>query len=199
LGYGNRQPWKTTFEVHGTTHPSRSRKRKLEDDDSGRAPDTTKKLVKEERATASNDQLNKSAKIPDIQSVNQQISKANLPKPSKPLKPLEFMKADLYVNDLRLFRDLSLQGYPHNGSSSCYFDSCLEALFFCSLHLNSRFDVNSSVSSKMRLVVDHTIDRKSIYESAQTIPEIQQRLYDLRDELASDLKLDLTKFNNPIV
>ena len=22
LGYGNRQPWKTTFEVHGTTHPS---------------------------------------------------------------------------------------------------------------------------------------------------------------------------------
>jgi len=210
LGYGNREPWKTTLEVHGTTHPSRRRKRKLESDDSGRAPDTTKKLLKEARI--SNDQnkvkleqrfqVNKA----NITNNNREVPKAKHSKSFVPkaktstfLKPLEFMKAELYANDIRLFRDLSLQGYPHNGSSSCYFDSCLEALYFCSLHLGRQFDVNASVSPEMSLLRDHMIERTSIYESAQTIPEIQQRLYDIRDQLASDLNLDLMNHNNPMV
>ena len=41
--------------------------------------------------------------------------------------------------------------------------------------------------------------RLRIYETAETVPTMQNQLADLRDQLASDLNLDTMEDNNPMV
>jgi len=146
----------------------------------GRAPDTTKKLVKE-----------LFWEPPKV-------------KPSKPLIPFQFMKPDLHAAGLRLLRDHSIQCYPWNGSSSCWVDSSLEALFFCFLQMGMpRFTKSvqrfSDASPKLRILSEHMQARLRIYETAETVPTMQNQLADLRDQLASDLNLDTMEDNNPMV
>ena len=178
MNYGrNREPWKETKEKHGTTHPARRSQQKRKESDDGRAPDTTKKLTK---------------------SSHQQ----NPSKQPKQLKPFLHMQAEMQ-DGLRLFRDFSIQGYPWNTNSSCWFDSTLEALFFCFLHLKGRFMDASSRFEKdspdHNLLVTHLQSRLDVYANAETIPDMQTHLSNLRDELAHDLKLNLHEDNNPLV
>ena len=113
------------------------------------------------------------------------------------------MQPQMQDDGLRLFRDFSIQGYPWNTNSSCWFDSALEALFFCFLHLKRRF--TDAVSRFEEPSLDHDLlskhmqSRLDIYTNAETIPDMQMQLSDLRDELAHDLKLNLHEDNNPLV
>jgi len=178
LNYGrNREPWKETKEKHGTTHPARRTQQKRKESDDGRAPDTTKKLTKS----------------------SHQQKPSKQPKHQKP-----FLHMQPEIQDgLRLFRDFSIQGYPWNTNSSCWFDSTLEALFFCFLHLKRRFtDAGSQFeepSLDHDLLSKHMQSRLDIYTNVETIPDMQMQLSDLRDELAHDLKLNLHEDNNPLV
>ena len=135
LSYGrHRELWKATKEKYGTTHPARRNEKKRKESDDGRAPDTTKKLTK---------------------SSHQQ----KLPKKPKPLKQFLHMQTKIHDDGLRLFQDFSVQGYPWNTTSSCWFDSALEALFFCFLHLKNRFIGAASQceepSSHLNLLSEH--------------------------------------------
>ena len=144
----------------------------------GRAPDTTKKLVKE-------------------------ISWAKGPKAKPALIPYQYMRPELHADGIRLFKDHSIQCYPWNGSSSCWVDSSLEALFFCFLHMGPKFTRSalrfSAASPKLRILSDHMQKRMKIYETVDAIPEMQMQLANLRDQFASDLGLDILEDNNPMV
>ena len=180
LNYGqHREPWKETKKKYGTTHPARHNDKKRKESDDGRAPDTTNKLTKSSR------------------------QQKPLSKEPKLLKPFLHMQSKMHDDGLRLFRDFSVQGYPWNMSSSCWFDSALEALFFCFLHLKNRFtDAVSQCeepSPRLKLLSKHMQSRLNVYTNAETIPQMQTQLSDLRDELSWDLDLNLHEDNNPLV
>jgi len=188
-------------QVHSSTHPARSRKRKAakaEESNYDRAPDTTKKLVKSE--VKSENWPFADAKMDDAQA--SMLPKAHgMPKPAKPPVPFKYMTKELHCDGLRLFQDNSIQGYPWNGMNSCWFDCSLEALLFCFLHLGKSFIYASHAleSPEWRLLCNHMEARLRIYDTVDTIPEITGQLSDLRDKLASDLNLDLKEQNNPLV
>ena len=114
------------------------------------------------------------------------------------------MKPDLHAAGIRLLRDHSIQCYPWNGSSSCWVDSSLEALFFCFLQMGMpRFTKSVQcffdATPKLQILSEHMQARLHIYETAETIPIMQNQVADLRDQLASDLNLDTMEDNNPMV
>ena len=49
------------------------------------------------------------------------------------------------------------------------------------------------------LLSEHFQRRLNIYRNASTVRQIQSELFDLRNELAKNLNLDLTQQNNPLV
>lgn len=191
LSYGHREPWKIVKENRGTTHPTR--KRKQEESDDGRAPDTTKKLSKSFKTIANshntrNEIITKTQMIK--RTTNSPSTKMTI------IKPFAYMETELHKDELRLFRDKSMQTYPWN-TNSCWFDSSLDALFACFIHLKKRF-INASLEykqsvSKLMLLSEHFQRWLNIYRNASTVRQIQSELFDLRNELAKNLNLDLTQ------
>ena len=118
------------------------------------------------------------------------------------IKPFAHLETELHKDELRLFRDKSVQTYPWN-TNSCWFDNSLDALFACFIHLKKRF-TNASLeykqsAPKLMLLSEHFRGRLNIYHNASTVRQIQSELFDLRNNLAKDVNLDLTQQSNPLV
>jgi len=189
LSYGDREPWKTIKERTGTTHPARrekaiqeSRSRNKND---GRPPDTTKELVKST----------------SIQSTRIK-STVSLTKPFKPPKPWQYMRPQLHQDGIRLLSapNNGFQSYPWNEKASCWFDTSLEALFFYAAHVglaNTR--TLMSGHKKLQLLLDHITARFDVYESVESTWAVEKQLAALRDDIASQLGLDLLQYDNPLV
>lgn len=197
LSYGHREPWKVVKEKHGTTHPAR--KRKQDESDDGRAPDTTKKLSKSFK-TIANSHNTRNETTAKTQMIKRTANSP--PTTAATIKPFAYMETELHKDELRLFRDKSVQTYPWN-TNSCWLDSSLDALFACFIHLKKRFTYASleykQSASKLMLLSEHFQRRLNIYRDASTVPQIQSELFDLRNELAKNLNLDLTQQRNPLV
>jgi len=139
---------------------------------------------------------------PDLPMPSQAIEPKTNTKSKRHSKPFLYMKEELQKDGLRIFRDSSIQGYPHNHSNSCWFDSSLEALFFCFLQMgHSNFEMNAPCdqSSKLKLLAAHLEARKTLYQTAERISDLQVELGHLRNKLASDLNLNILEVNNPLV
>ena len=109
LSYDHREPWKVVKENRGTTHPIR--KCKQEESDDGRAPDTTKKLSKSFK-TITNSRNEITTKTQMIKRItNSPSTKMTI------IKPFAYMETELHKDELRLFRDKSMQTYPWNINS----------------------------------------------------------------------------------
>ena len=175
LRYGQDEPWKNLKSKHGTTHPSRKNKATHDTiQNDGRAPDTTKQLIKPQK-----------------------------PQPPRSSPPFRYMKKQLHVDGIRLYSDSSFQSYPHNGHASCWVDSTLEAIFWCTLHLGRRFrDACTEYSEKSAHLLhlsQHMSMRLKAYENINTIPELQVEIYKLRTNISEELSLTIEQMNNPLV
>jgi hypothetical protein len=113
------------------------------------------------------------------------------------------MRKQLHPNGIRIFTDLSAQSYPWNETASCWFDSSMEALFFCFLHLQKRFkdamiEYQQEVPDLFKLS-EHMVSCLDLYQSVDSIPELQNTLFDLRNKTATSLQLDLSTQSHPLV
>jgi len=175
LSYGDPEPWKKLVPVYGTTHPSRKLKAIQSARNDGRAPDTTAKLV----------------------------SVGGQNKTPKSSKPFQYLRNELHPDGLRLFTDWSFQSYPWNGKSSCWFDTGMEAMFFCFLHcpdqMQSKLKQYGTTSLDFSFLLSHIITRLEVYKLAQDIPALQEKLFELRNQLALELGLNLLQDSNPVV
>jgi hypothetical protein len=175
LSYGDPEPWKKLVPVYGTTHPSRKLKAIQSARNDGRAPDTTTKLVP----------VTKHNQMP------------------KSLQSFQYLRNELHPDGLRLFTDWAFQSYPWNGKSSCWFDTGMEAIFFCFLHcpdqMRSILEQYGTICLDFSFILSHITTRLEIYKSTQLIPELQEQLFGLRNQLALELGLNLFQDSNPVV
>jgi len=66
---------------------------------------------------------------------------------------------------------------------------------------HSNFEMNAPCdqSSKLKLLAAHLEARKTLYQTAERISDLQVELGHLRNKLASDLNLNILEVNNPLV
>jgi hypothetical protein len=147
----------------------------------GRPPDTARQLIKP---------------------VSSQIPKSVMP--SNLSRQWQYMRPQLHQDGIRLILNNSFQSYPWNGSASCWFDTSMEVLFFCSLHMSkTRFRIllseNEATVPQLGHILEHIEARKQAYESVESIWELEKKLRDLRDGTADRLHLDLFDQKHPLV
>ena len=174
LSYGDREPWKQTQAAHGSTHPARKQRaidvsrQKYKND--GRAPDTTKQLVKPVKPLPIYKFMRKQLHVDGIRLFTDNSFQSYAWNGSNSCWFDASMEA-------LFFCALHLKPKEFNGRLLQYADVCIN----------------------LESLVDHVSSRLKIYEQIQSIPELQRALSNLRDRTATSLGLDLRKPWHPLV
>jgi hypothetical protein len=96
-------------------------------------------------------------------------------KTPKSAKPFQYLRNELHPDGLRLFTDWYFQLYPWNGQWSCWFDTGMEAMFFCFLHcpdqMQAKLEQYSTTCLDFSFLLSHIITRLEVYKLAQDIPD----------------------------